>query len=155
VTDIAALLLLAGLLVQGCLLGANLFEAVVDVPNWTRPGGVAAYRSFIAVRNAGHFYRVLSPLSLVILAAALAIGWGSTTRNILVATSLGAGVISEVFTVAYFFPRNAKLFFSAEPPSGGEQARLVGEWGRANLLRSAIMVMGMTAGMATGMGLAA
>ena len=153
-SELAPFLLLAGLLVQGCLLGANLFEAVVDVPNWSRPGGVAAYRSFITARNAGHFYRVLSPVSIVLLAAALVTGWGHSVRDVLVTTALGAGVLAELFTVIYFFPRNARLFFSTEPPVAGDQSRLVAEWGRANVLRCAIVGLGLTAGMVAGMGLA-
>jgi hypothetical protein len=152
-SELSPFLLLFGLLAQGCLLGANLFEAVVDVPNWSRPGGVAAYRSFITARNAGHFYRVLSPVSIVLLAAALVTGWGHAERDVLVATALGAGVLAEVFTVVYFFPRNARLFFSTEPPSAADQIRLVSEWGRANLLRCAVVALGLTAGMAAGMGL--
>jgi hypothetical protein len=152
-SDLAPYLLLAGLLAQGCLLGANLFEAVVDVPNWSRPGGVAAYRSFITARNAGHFYRVLSPLSLVLLAAALVTGWSTAERNAGVGMAVAAGVVAEVFTVVYFFPRNTRLFFAPEPASPETQQRIVAEWGRANALRCAIVLVGLTAGLATAMGL--
>jgi hypothetical protein len=153
-SDLAPFLLLLGLVGQGCLLGANLFEAVVDVPNWSRPGGVAAYRAFTTTRNAGHFYRVLSPIVIVLLAAALATGWGTTTRNALVGAALIAAVLAEVFTVAYFFPRNARLFFAPEPPAQSEQLRLVGQWGRANLVRCALVGAGLFAGMSAGLGLA-
>lgn len=152
---LAPYLLLPALLLQACLLGANLFEAVVDVPNWRRPGGVEAYRQFIAVRHAGHFYRVLSPVSLVLVAAALVTGWGSPTRDALVATTLVAGVVAEIMTVAYFFPRNARLFFAAEPPTTHDQRRLVDQWGRANLVRCVVVAIGVVAGMSAGLGVVA
>jgi hypothetical protein len=152
-SDLAPYLLLAGLIVQGCVLGANVFEAVVDVPNWSQPGGVAAYRSFIRARHAGHFYRVLSPLSIVLLAAALATGWSALLHNAAVGTALAAAVFAEIHTVVYFFPRNARLFFSADQESFDVEQRLVAEWGRANLLRCAVVLVGLTAGLSAGMGL--
>mgnify|MGYP001408461019 CR=1 FL=1 len=151
---IASWALLVGLVMQASLLGANLFEAVVDVPNWRRPEGLAAYRTFTSVRNAGHFYRVLSPLTILVLLLALALGWGTLARNVLVGGALAAAVLAEAMTVAYFFPRNAKLFFANEAPAEPEAARLVGEWGRANLARSALVALGLVGGMIAGFGLA-
>jgi hypothetical protein len=152
-SDLAPYLLLAGLIVQGCVLGANVFEAVVDVPNWSRPGGVAAYRSFISARHAGHFYRVMSPFSIVLLATALASGWTTPIHNAAVGTALAAAVVAEIHTVIYFFPRNARLFFSVEPESSDVEQTLVGQWGRANLLRCAVVLVGLTVGLSAGMGL--
>lgn len=149
--SIAPFLLLVGLALQGSLLGANLFEAVVDVPNWRREGGLAAYREFTKVRNAGHFYRVLSPITILLLAAALITGWGDPTRNALVAAALAAAVVAEVLTVAYFFPRNQKLFFApAGPPQNA--AEIVAEWGRANVVRCAIVAAGLIAGLWSAVG---
>src|SRR5690606_8852728 len=91
--DLALVLLIFGLLGQVALLGANLFEAVVDVPNWRTSAGLSAYRRFITQRNAGHFYRGLSPLTIVCLGMALGLGWGAHgPRNGLLTVSLAAAI---------------------------------------------------------------
>lgn len=155
--DLALVLLIFGLLGQVALLGANLFEAVVDVPNWRTSEGLSAYRRFIAQRNAGHFYRVLSPLTIVCLGTAFGLGWGAHgPRNGLLTVSLAAAITAELFTVAYFFPRNRDLFFADELPSPERARALVGQWSRANALRIIIVLAGASCGLlalyATGAG---
>lgn len=146
--DIALILLMLGLLGQVALLGANAFEAVVDVPNWRTPDGLRAYRAFIKHRNAGHFYRVVSPLTILALAAALALGWRSLeSRDVLIGISVFTALAAEVLTVAYFFPRNRQLFFAGAEPDPGAAAALVDQWSRANLARVALVLGGAVCGM--------
>jgi hypothetical protein len=147
---IGLVVLAAALVGQAMLLGANAFEAVVDVPNWRSPDGLVAYRRFIAERNAGHFYRVLSPATVLTLLAALALGWaGGTARDALVGGALVAAIAAEAFTAAFFFPRNRQLFFEPiEDAPGARSAALVDQWARANLVRVAIVAAGLGCGLA-------
>jgi hypothetical protein len=147
--NFALLLLGIGVVGQSALLGANAFEAVVDVPNWREPASLRAYRGFIRHRNAGHFYRVLSPLTIVALVLALALGWsGLALRDVLVGVALATAVAAEGFTVAYFFPRNRRLFLAPEEEDPGPRSRaLVEEWARANPVRVAVVLVGVAAGL--------
>lgn len=148
-TAVALLLLGIGVLGQAMLLGANSFEAVVDVPNWRDPASLRAYRAFTKHRNAGHFYRVLSPLTIVALVAALGVGWsGPGAREALVGGAVFAAVTAELFTVAYFFPRNKLLFFEpAEEEPGARSRELVEQWGRANVVRVSLSTLGVISGL--------
>lgn len=143
-THLALALLGLGVVGQAMLLGANAFEAVVDVPNWRDPEGLRSYRGFLRRRNAGHFYRVVSPATIVLLVVALIVDWrGMSARDLLVGAALAASIAAEVFTVAYFFPRNRRLFFQEDAPPGPDERALVDQWGRANLVRIAVMVTGV------------
>jgi hypothetical protein len=146
--DIALVMLMLGLLGQVALLGANAFEAVVDVPNWRTPDGLRAYRAFTHHRNAGHFYRVVSPLTILALAGALALGWSALgQRDLLVGASLLAAVGAEVMTIVYFFPRNRQLFFAATEPAAESASALVDQWSRANLARVGLVLAGAVCGL--------
>lgn len=143
---IAVGLLQAGLLGMAMLFGANLYEVVVSVPNWRDADLLKAYRAFAVRRNPGHYYRVLSPLTNVVLLASLLAGWGAFPgRNAWVGAALGCMVAAELFTVAYFFPRNRSLFEGN--PDQAEVTRTVGQWSRANYLRMLITVSGFLLGM--------
>jgi hypothetical protein len=137
---------LLGLLGQASLAGANAFEAVVEVPNWRRPEGLKAYRTFIAAASPGAFYRRLSPITIVLLAAGLALGFqGGTRRDLLVGVALAANVLAELATVLYFFPRN-RVLFEAPEPGDPRAATLVEQWRVANLGRIAVVALGFVAG---------
>jgi hypothetical protein len=146
-STVSAFALAAALLTQAALVGANAFEAVVDVPNWRTPDGLKAYRAFTRARNPGAYYRVLSPATIVLLALGLATGWsGFAAADRLVAASLGATIVAEAATVAYFFPRNAALFFQPIEAEPGPKSRaIVDEWARANVARTAIVAAGWCA----------
>lgn len=146
---VAAVLLLAGgLVLQALLLGANAYEAVVDVPNWREPGGVEAYRRFSRARGPAHFYRVLSPATIAVLAVAVGLGaWADLAGWPRMGLPLGAALAAEGFTVVYFFPRNRALFSGEVSLEPAETARLVGQWATANLLRLAIVSAGLIGGL--------
>lgn len=144
------MLLATGAGLQAMIAGANLFEACVDVPNWRDGESLKAYRVFTRSRNAGHFYRVLSPLSIVVLLAGIALGWSTLgDGRLLAGVALVAAIAAEAMTVAYFFPRNRRLFFEPEEAEPGARSRaLVEEWGRANLLRIAVVTTGVASALA-------
>jgi hypothetical protein len=104
------------IVVTGTVLGANVYNSVVDVPNWGAqiPGSLETARRYFSVRNPGTFFRVASPLSQALSVLVLIVSWklGGPTRG-LAALALGLGVLADVLTFAYFYPRNDVMFVHA------------------------------------------
>jgi len=109
-------IIFAAIVVTGAVLGANVYNSVVDVPNWGAqiPGSLETARRYFGVRNPGAFFRVASPLSQALSLLVLIVSWrlGGPTRG-LAALALAFGVLADVFTFAYFYPRNAVMFVQA------------------------------------------
>jgi hypothetical protein len=139
-------LLIAGVLGQSTVLGANLFEYVVVVPNWRQPGGVAAYRALMRRRHPGHFFQTLVPATVVALLAALVVTLLTDGPAVLIATALATVVVAEAFTLLYFMPRNRALFLApVEAEPGARSMRLVNEWAVAAAIRIVLIAVGVLA----------
>jgi hypothetical protein len=138
--------LIVAVMTQSVILGANLFEYVVNVPNWREPGGVVAYRTLMRRRHPGHFFQTIVPVSIALLVAALVLGWVDGGEVALVGVALATVVASEVFTLLYFMPRNRSLFIApVETEPGALSVRLVNEWAGAALIRIATIAIGVVA----------
>lgn len=138
--------LMAAIIFQAGLVGANALEGAVNVVNWRDPDGIVAYRNFARYRHNGQFYQVVAPLTVALLVAAVVLSWLAGGRFLLVAAALASVVVAEVFTVGYFLPRVRKLFHApieAKPTS--TSLRLVNQWATANLIRIALLVAGAVA----------
>ena len=133
-------LLYLGVTTLGCVLGANLYNSVVDAPNWgaSIPESVATARRYFAVANPGTYFRVVSPAAQVATLLALIACWKVGARaRLLTAAALALSVLGDVLTFAYFYPRNEALFDAAT--SAADLTRIVTEWSRMNHVRSAIV----------------
>src|SRR5438045_2965613 len=101
------------IVVIGCVLGANIYNSVVDARNWgvSIPGSVTSAREYFSVANPGTFFRIASPLAqfaaLAVLISCWRYGW---TVRALAGSALLIGVLADVLTFTYFYPRNAILF---------------------------------------------
>jgi hypothetical protein len=109
-------IIFAGIVVTGAVLGANVYNSAVDVPNWGAqiPGSLETARRYFGVRNPGNFFRVASPLSQALSVLVLIVSWrlGGSTRGLAV-LALGLGILADVLTFAYFYPRNDVMFVQA------------------------------------------
>jgi len=144
--ELADGVLVVAVMAQAALLGANLFEYVVSVPNWRQPDGLVAYRTLMRRRHPGHFFQTLVPVTTLLLIAALILGWRS--QPALIGAGLASVVIAEVFTLIYFMPRNRALFLSpVEAEPGALSMRLIREWSVAAVIRLAIVSIGVLAGL--------
>ena len=65
------------IVVIGSVLGANVYNSVVDAPNWgaSIPGSIAAARNYFAQSNPAMFFRVASPFAQLCGVAVLAVCW--------------------------------------------------------------------------------
>lgn len=148
-TTVVLALTLAGTLGATMALGANVYQAVVEVPNWSAsvPATVQDFRACVAHSNPGYFFQVLVPITILSLLAAIVASWRPARRQAAFTLVALAGIASaEVFTVVYFFPRNEVLFFgdlAAHAPSVIEAAAR--EWAGAHWLRMAMLTCGVAA----------
>lgn len=129
------------------VLGANVYQTIVEVPNWAAspPSSVAAFRPCFAESHPGYFFQVLVPTTILALVVSTILGWrGLAIRDRWLLAALAGLVAAEVFTAVYFFPRNEILFFG---PLGGASPELVAEtaseWENAHYLRMAMLFAGV------------
>src|SRR5580765_3079045 len=106
------ILILAAIFATG-LLFVNVYTSVIDARNWGSdiPSSLWAAREYFSVANPGNFFRIVSPMSQVIALLALLICWRAGTRvRIYCAAALLLAVSVDLFTFAYFYPRNDIMF---------------------------------------------
>jgi hypothetical protein len=132
------------IVVTGAVLGANVYNSVVDVPNWGAqiPASLETARRYFGVRNPGTFFRVASPLSQALSVLVLIVSWkvGGPTRG-LAALALGLGVLADVFTFAYFYPRNDVMFVQAVDIDAMTRSWI--GWSRMNHVRNLLVLGGL------------
>ncbi len=121
------------------LLFVNVYNSVVDAANWNAmlPGSIENARAYFKVADPGTFFRVASPINQLISLIALALCWKAGKRmRFLCAIALVLAVAGDLFTFAFFFPRNAILF--QNPMEGQLEAiRAAGsQWMAMNWVRS-------------------
>ena len=137
-------IIFTAIVVTGAVLGANVYNSVVDVPNWGAqiPGSLETARRYFGVRNPGTFFRVASPLSQALSVLVLIVAWrlGGQTRG-LAALALGFGVLADVFTFAYFYPRNAVMF--VQPVDVPAMTQSWNGWNTMNHVRNLIVLAGL------------
>jgi hypothetical protein len=118
------------------LLFVNLYNSIVDAPNWGAdlPNSVLAARQYFTAANPGNFFRIMSPLNQVLALAAVIVCW-KQNRYIALA-SLVVAVLADVLTFGYFYPRNEILFVA---PMDENAIRLAWEqWSGMNWFRTTL-----------------
>jgi hypothetical protein len=125
------------------LLFANVYTSLIDAVNWGRdiPASILATREYFNPKNPGDFFRVFSPLNQVLALLVLLFCWkeGGKVRLYSVLTLVTA-VSLDLFTFAYFFPRNDIMF--VQPVEGNIDAirNAWSEWTAMNWVRSGLNV---------------
>ncbi len=135
------ILILSAMLASG-LLFANVYNSIVDVPNWGRdiPASLIAAREYFQAANPGTFYRVGSPINQVLTLLALIICWRSGPRvRINCALALICAIATDVFTFAYFYPRNEIMFVAPLDPNVETLKAALAGWAIMNWPRSALV----------------
>jgi len=131
-----AILFLAG------VLGANVYNSIVDAPNWGSaiPQSLDAAKAYFSHANPGNFYRVASPLAQIAALIALIAAWpAGKTARILAALALVLAVLGDAFTFLYFYPRNEIMFGSGTHSVEDLQTAWAG-WSTMNWLRSFLIL---------------
>jgi len=128
------------------LVFVNFYNSLVDVKAWGAdiPSSIMSARSYFKVVNPGVFFRWFSPLNQIVALACLILFWKTTpSLRWTLAAALVLYILADVFTFAYFYPRNAILFMGDGTQDGDTLGRVWGEWSRMNWLRTGVVLAGL------------
>ena len=123
------------------LLFTNIYTSMVDARNWGAniPASIQTTRNYFKAANPGTFFRIFSPANQVVTLLALVLCWriGKKAR-IYCAIALICAIGADMFTFAYFYPRNDILFKLPIPPDLDALKTTWAQWTTMNWLRSLI-----------------
>lgn len=129
------------IIVLGMLLGAGLYESLVNAPNFAAniPASLEHARMFWSEANPGNFFRIFAPMAQLLALASLIVNWRTPPgRRWWLVGALLAIVVADVVTFTFHYPRNALLLGD---PLGTDTAVLrqaAIEWGLGNWARIAV-----------------
>jgi hypothetical protein len=133
----------------GIILGGNYYQLIAEIPNWSNdiPNSLVSYRGFYKVSHAGYFFQTIVPITILLLLTATILLWNRPkSANKWLFLAFGGILISEVFTVIYFLPRNFTLFLDPLNGKSAQQLQQMGtEWQYANYFRLLIVTLTMLA----------
>lgn len=129
------------------LLGATVYESVVMAPNYERdiPDSLGVARRFLERRTPAHYFRVIAPVTLVLLLVDVIVSWGVPHARTGLLVGFGALVIGDAITFAFHYPRIAIMFTQ---PLGEDAVRLrkaAREWSLGNVVRAVLLVIAFLA----------
>ncbi|PYS88280.1 MAG: hypothetical protein DMF62_10145 [Acidobacteria bacterium] len=136
------ILILAATVASG-LLFVNIYTSMVDAPNWGRdvPASIVAAREYFSVKNPGNFFRVFSPLNQLLALTALVVSWWAPKSTFWIClAALILAVSVDVFTFAYFYPRNEIMFVAPIENIDAIRTALTG-WQNMNWIRSGMIAV--------------
>jgi len=136
------ILILAATVASG-LLFVNIYTSIVDAPNWARdvPASIVAAREYFSVKNPGNFFRVFSPLNQLLALVALIVSWWAPKGTFPIClAALVLAVSVDVFTFAYFYPRNEIMFVAPIENIDAIRSALSG-WQNMNWIRSGMIAV--------------
>jgi hypothetical protein len=128
------------------LLFVNLYTSLVDAKSWGSdiPNSIATTREYFKTVSPGNFFRLFSPINQVLGLVALILFWKTSPS---IRLCLGAAfvlyILGDVFTFAYFYPRNDIMFKTAQLTDVALLRKTVAEWSAMNWLRSMVVLTGL------------
>lgn len=140
------IILFASISIACGLLFVNLYTSLVDVKSWgiDIPHSIAVTRAYFKTVNPGNFFRIFSPVNQVLGLAVLVLFWKtSPSIRLCLGAALVLYILADVFTFAYFYPRNDIMFKTAQLSDVDLLKRTVSEWSGMNWLRSSVILAGL------------
>ncbi len=140
------IILFVSISVASGLLFVNLYTSLVDAKIWGSdiPTSIAAARTYFTVADPGDFFRVFSPVNQMAGLLVLLLFWKSVPA---IRLYLGAAfvlyVAGDLFTFAYFYPRNDIMFETAQLTDIDLLKKTWSEWNTMNWLRSLMILAGL------------
>lgn len=132
-------LVLAGAIIGlGMLLGAAVYESIVNAPNFINgvPESLDHARRFWSLANPGSYFRIVAPATQLLTLLSLVLSWKRPAgrRGWLLAALLLV-VAADVVTFTYHYPRNDLMFTDPMSQSPETLERAAREWGAMNWAR--------------------
>ncbi|MBX7132105.1 MAG: hypothetical protein K1X67_05430 [Fimbriimonadaceae bacterium] len=130
------------------LLFTNVYNSLIDAPNWGKslPASIETTRAYFSTRNPGDFYRTFSPVNQIVCLLAVIFCWNLGGRvRMWTLAALAVSVLGDMFTFAYFFPRNAIMFEAPIRANIDAIRQAHAEWSAMNWVRSACVALNLAA----------
>jgi hypothetical protein len=140
------LLLFASTALGSGLLFTNIYTSLIDAKSWGAniPRSIQTAREYQEIVNPGSFFRMLALINLVVALLALILFWKvSVTARIYLGMALALYVCVDVFTFAYFYPRNAIMFEKGSLTDIDTLKNTLTGWRTMNWLRSFVIFAGL------------
>lgn len=135
---VRAVVLGATIMGLGMLLGAGVYESIVNAPNFQTniPQSLEHFRQFMSASNPGNFFRIFAPLTQILALLSLILYWkrpfGIRWYLLLVFLLI---VGADVITYTIHYPRNAFLFTNPLIESPELLQKAAAEWAFWNWFR--------------------
>lgn len=139
---IKQIVLFAAIILIGGVLGANVYNSVVDVPNWgtSIPSSLDVAKQYFTAANPGTFFRAVSPAMQIAALFALIVTWRTGGKSrIFAALAFVLSVSGDVLTFSYFYPRNA-IMFGTEQHTAEVLSNTWSTWASMNHVRNLIVL---------------
>lgn len=124
----------------------NIYNSLVDVRAWGSdiPNSIATTREYYKTSNPGSFFRVFSPVNQILALIVLVLFWQAFPNvRLYLGAALILYILGDVFTFAYFYPRNDIMWKTAQLSDTGLLNKIWSEWSAMNWLRSLIILVGL------------
>lgn len=138
--------LFASIALASGLLFTNIYNSLIDAKSWGAdiPNSIETARNYFKAVNPGNFFRIFSPLNQILALLVLILFWKvSPSSRIYLGVALLLYVLGDVFTFAYFYPRNDIMFKDAQLDEIYTIRNAWIGWNNMNWLRSLIVLIGL------------
>lgn len=128
------------------LLFTNIYTSMIDAKSWGAdlPQSIETARQYFKSTNPGKFFRLFAPINLILALVTLIFFWRvSTEVRIFLGVAFALYVLVDVFTFAYFYPRNDVMFKTAPLTDVDAIQKAWKGWTSMNWLRSFIIFAGL------------
>lgn len=140
------IILFASISFAAGLMFVNFYNSVVDAKSWGNdiPGSISTAREYFKTANPGNFFRIFSPVNQILALLALVLFWKSDpAARAYLGAAFAMYVVGELFTFAYFFPRNDIMWKTAQLTDVDVLRKAWSEWSTMNWLRTFILLVGL------------
>lgn len=140
------ILLCISVAIASGILFVNVYNSLIDATSWGAniPGSLEITRQYFKNVNPGNFFRVFSPINQLFALIALLLFWKAPSPiRLYLGIALICYVLGDVFTYAYFYPRNDIMFKTASLTEVDKLKTAWSQWNRMNWVRSFIILVGL------------
>jgi|ERR1041385_2197826 hypothetical protein len=128
------------------LLFVNVYTSLVDAKSWSSdiPNSIATTREYFKTVSPANFFRLFSPINQVLGLLVLIVFWKtSPSIRLCLGVAFVLYILGDVFTFAYFYPRNDIMFKTARLTDVDLLRKTAAEWSAMNWLRSLVILTGL------------
>ena len=128
------------------LLFVNVYTSLVDAKSWSSdiPNSIATTREYFKTVSPANFFRLFSPINQVLGLLVLIVFWKtSPSIRLCLGVAFVLYILGDVFTFAYFYPRNDIMFKTAQLTDVDLLRKTAAEWSAMNWLRSLVILTGL------------